>query len=252
MTGYLPMLGKEFTEIVRTWRIWLVAGAFVAFGIIDPLLAKFMKQILGSVVGGELPLQLPDATHIDAWAQWTKDLTQLLLIVVLVVAAGAIAGELSSGTSIMPLTKPVSRASFVLAKFTAVVSLVTVSAVIGTALTSAVTALIFDDAQFAPIWRAVAVWLVFAMTLMAATIAASCLVPSTVAAFGIGFGCYVLLGIVALWQPARVYSPAGLPEAITVLAHGRDAELVWPIGTALLATAVFVALAVVIFRRKEL
>lgn len=252
MTGYLPMLGKEFTEIVRTWRCWLLGGAFVVFGIIDPVLARFTQQILASVIGDQLPIVVPPATYLDAWAQWTKDLSQLLMIVVLVIAAGTVAGEVNSQTAILPLTKPLSRAAFVLAKLTALTVSLSLAVAIGTALVCASTALLFDGVKFAPLWRAVAVWLVLAIFLIAVTMLASCLVNSTIAAFGIGFGGYLLLTIAGMWQPARAYSPAGLPEAVGQLATGHETAFVGALSTSLGATALLVVLAVLVFLRREL
>ena len=110
----------------------------------------------------------------------------------------------------------------------------------------------FPGAEFAPGWRAVAVWLVLAAFICALTILGSALVGNTVAAFGIGFGGYMVLSMVAIWQPAKAYSPAGLPEAIGLLARGQDADLAWPIGTAVLATIVLLGLAILAFRRREL
>lgn len=253
MSGLKPMLVKEFTEIVRTWRIWLIAGAFAFFGMADPLFTRFRNAILGSVVGDELPVaDLPEPTYVDSWVQWTGDLTQLLLIIVLVVAAASVAAETSSGTLVMPLTKPVGRASFVVAKFISVVATVCLGAVIGTGLVCGVSAALFDDPQFAQLWRAVGVWLVLTVMMVAITIAASCLVSSTVAAFGIGFGIYMVMSMVAFWQPSRVYSPTGLSEVIGLLAHGQPADLAWPIGTAVLTTAGALVVAIAIFRRREL
>ncbi len=252
MTGYLPLLRKELLEIVRTWRIWLVVGVFALFGIIDPVLARFMKQIIGSVVGDQLPITLPEATWLDSWAQWTKDLSQTLLVIVLVVAAGSVASEASSGTAVLTLTKPVSRASFVLAKFTAVVLLVVTAVIIGTALANAMTVALFGGADLGPIWRAVGAWVSLAILLVAVTLVTSCLVSSTIAAFGIGFGGYLLLSVAALWQPARTYSFVGLPEVIGKLAAGQDASVAWPMGTALLTTLLLVVAAIVVFGRREL
>ncbi len=109
MTGFAPMLRKEFTEIVRTWRIWLVGAAFIAMGIADPILARYTKEILGSVVGDQMPIEVPDPVYLDAFAQWTKDLSQLLIIVVLVVAAGSVASEINTGTLIEAADQPVSQ-----------------------------------------------------------------------------------------------------------------------------------------------
>ncbi len=252
MTGLVPMLRKEGIEIVRTWRGWLMLGIFGLFGIIDPILARFMKQIIGAAVGDQMPIQVPDPTWLDAWGQWTKDLSQLLIVIVVVVAAAAVAGEISSGTAIMPLTKPLDRSAFVLAKYIAVLALVAISVALGSGFASAATAIAFPGAEFAPGWRAVAVWLVLAAFICALTILGSALVGNTVAAFGIGFGGYMVLSMVAIWQPAKAYSPAGLPEAIGLLARGQDADLAWPIGTAVLATIVLLGLAILAFRRREL
>lgn len=252
MTGYLPMLRKEFTEIIRTWRIWLMGGAFILMGIADPILARFTKEILGSVVGDQMPIEVPDPVYLDAFTQWTQDLSQLLIVVVLVVAAASVASEINSGTVIGPLTKPVSRASFVLAKLTAIVALVAIAAAAGTALVQLVTMLLFDGVDASHLWRAVGTWLVLAIFLIAVTTLASCLVTNTIAAFGIGFGAYVLLSLAGLWQPARAYSPVGLGETVSLLARGMDAAPAWPIATGLLGAVVFVMLAVFAFRRREL
>ncbi len=251
MTGFGPVLRKEFVEFFRTWRVWVVGGAFTLFGLVDPVVARFTNQLLASALG-DGTIELPDPTYLDAWAQWSRDLTQLLLIVVLVVAAGTVAGEVNSGTLIMPLTKPVSRAGFVLAKFTALVGLVGIWAVIGTALTSLATVAFFPDVQFAPIWRGLGVWIVLTMMYIALTMAASCLVSSTIAAFGIAFGLQMVSMIVAIWQPAKQYSPIGLNEATAMVATQQQVDLGWPVGTALFCTLAFLALAIVVFRRREL
>ena len=55
-----------------------------------------------------------------------------------------------------------------------------------------------------------------------------------------------------MWQPAREYSFIGLSEAIGLLSTGQDAQWVWPISTGLVATVVCLAMAIAIFRRREL
>lgn len=252
MTGFAPMLRKEIIEIVRTWRVWLVGVAFVLFGLSDPIIAKYTPQILGAVVGDQLPITVPEPSYLDAWSQWTKDLSQLLLIVVLILAAGAVAAEANSQTLIMPLTKPVSRTGFVLAKFVALVGLMTLGLVIGTGLVSGVTALLFDDVEFGSLWGAVGVWWLLAVLMIALTLVASCLVPNTIAAFGLGFAAFIVLNMAALWQPARAYSPVGLPTAVSELARGGEPALGWPIGSALVATVMLIVVAALIFRRRPL
>lgn len=252
MSGFRTMLAKELREIVRTWRIWVGIGAFAVFGLVDPLLARFTPEILASVVGEGLPIVLPEATAYSAWSQWAGDLAQLLALVVIAVAAASVAGEVSSGTALIPLTKPISRTAFVLAKSVAVGVLTLAGLATGTALTTGVTALLFDDLDIGAVWAATGVWIVLALLLIAVTMLGSCLLSSTMGAFLVGFVAYVLLSLVGLWQPARVYSPAGLTEAIGSLAAGGDAVLVWPVATALGLAIITLVAAVWAFRRREL
>ena len=51
MKGFTTILRKEYAEFFRTWRVWVVGGAFVLFGLIDPVVAKFTNQILSSALG---------------------------------------------------------------------------------------------------------------------------------------------------------------------------------------------------------
>ena len=252
MSGFGTMLRKEFREIVTTWRVWVCAGAFAIFGIVDPVLARFTPIILGSVIGDQIPIELPDPTYRDAWAQWTGDLVQLLTIVLIALAAASVAGEVSSGTLIIPLTKPIGRPAFVLAKFFAVVGLTLTSVAIGTALATAVTFAMFDGAAAGPVWKAAGVWLVLAVLLIAVTMLGSCLTSSTMAAFMIGFVAYIAIALAGLWQPARAYSPAGLTEAIGNLASGESVAVAWPVAATLALAALALCGAILGFTRREL
>lgn len=252
MNGYATVLRKELHEGIRTWRIWVLLGAFTLFGLVDPVITKNMPAILGSVMGDQFPIELPETTYLDAWAQWAGDLAQLLTIVVIVVAAASVAGEVSAGTLVMPLTKPVGRVALILAKFTAVTLLTLVSATAGTALTNGVTAVLFDGVDPVPLWSAVGVWLVLTVLLIAVTLIGSCLVTNTMAAFAIGFGGYIVLNLAGMWQPARAYSPAGLNDAVAGLAAGGDPSLAWPVVTALVVTVAAIALGAWSFNRREL
>lgn len=252
MSGFGTMLAKELREIQHTWRIWVTLGTFAFFGIADPVIARFSPEILASVVGDEIPITLPPATAASAWAQWTGDLAQLLALVIIAVAGASVAGEVASGTAILPLAKPIGRPAFVLAKFCGVVVLAVVSVVLGTALATGTTALLFDELDVGAVWAAAGVWLVLAVLLVAVTMFGSALVSSTMAAFLVGFGAYMLFSLVGIWQPARAYSPAGLNEVISSLAAGQEAHLAWPVGTALGITAAALAAAVWVFRKREL
>lgn len=250
MSGYRAMLRKETREITRTWRIWLLVGAFTFFGTVDPVLARYTPAIIGSVLGPDFPF--PDPTHLDAFAQWAKDLTQTLMIVVLALAAGSIASEANSGSLIIPLTRPLTRQAFVLAKGTALLAAVTLAGVLGTLATWGVTALLFGAVDATPLWAAFGTWVLLAALFGAVTVAASSAINSTIGALAIGFGAYIVVSVAALWPPLRENSPAGLPGMVGKLALEQDVALAWPLVTGVVAVVLFAGLAVLIFRRREL
>jgi len=77
MNGFTVFAGKEAREIPRTWRIWVLPGILLFFALTDPVLARFTPQIVGALGGNQLSgLKIPTPTYLDAYAQWTKDLSQ--------------------------------------------------------------------------------------------------------------------------------------------------------------------------------
>ena len=86
----------------------------------SPLLAKLTPELFSQIdLGLGAPLQLPDATFLDAYMQFFKNMTQICLIVLVLVLSGTIPHELKSGTAMLMLSKGLSRHGFILSKYAA-------------------------------------------------------------------------------------------------------------------------------------
>ena len=118
MTGFGAFLWKEFVEIRRTWRIWVIPGMLVFFGVTSPIIAALTPALVRSMAASQpgVVIQIPPPTALDAYGQFLKNLNQFVLIAVIIAGAGVVSGERSSGTAVLALTKPLSRGAFVLAK----------------------------------------------------------------------------------------------------------------------------------------
>jgi len=287
MHGFDAFLGKEFREILRTWRIWVLPGIVLFFAVSGPPLAKVTPQLLNALVPAQgtgvviqLPdptyvdaylqwtknlsqivlfaviimfgIQLPDPTYVDAYLQWTKNLSQIVLFAVIIMFGGVISSETHAGTAALVLTKPLSRMAFVIAKFVSQAALVVVPVVAGALVTWGITYAVFGEAPLAPLAEATGAWLAFALLFVALMELLSAVLDSQAGAGGAGFGVYILLGIASLWRPALDYSPAALMGAPTNLVMGKSVSLGWPIVVTFALTALCVAGAVLVFRRREL
>jgi ABC-2 type transport system permease protein len=111
MTGFGAFLRKEVTEIRRTWRLWVIPGMLVFFGVTSPIIAALTPALVRSMAASQpgVVIQLPAPTALDAYAQFIKNLDQFVLLALVITGAGIVSGERASGTAILVLTKPLSR-----------------------------------------------------------------------------------------------------------------------------------------------
>lgn len=254
MRGFRAFLAKELREILQTWRIWVLPGIVLFFALSGPILALLTPQLLKSVAGSQpgLVIQLPDPTWRDAYLQWTKNLAQIVTYALVIILGGLVSSERKSGTAVLVLTKPVTRAAFVFAKFVSQAALLAVTTVLGAAATWLVTLATFGEAPLGVLASSTGVWLAWGVLLVAIMTLASTLVTSQAGAAGLGFAALIVLSIATLWGPALKYSPAGLVNAPSALVAGDTMALTLPLLTALGLAAVLVLAAVRTFARAEL
>lgn len=254
MTGFGVMLAKEFLEIRRTWRLWVVPGMLAFFAVTGPLLALLTPQLLASMATSQpgVVIRIPDPTAVDAYLQFVKGLSQMVTIALIIGGAGLVSGERTSGTAILVLSKPVSRAAFVLAKLAAELTLLVVATAIATGVTLLVTRLLFPPIAASPLFAAVALWLVQAGVIVSAVTLFSVSFRSRGAAAGAGLAFVFLLLLLSIWPVADRYSFVGLSGLITSALRGSTPPVALPVTTAFAAMAVLAGAAVLAFRRKEI
>lgn len=254
MRGFGSFLRKEFTEIVKTWRLWVLPGIVLFFALSGPILAQLTPQLLESVAGSQpgVVFQIPDPTFTDAYLQWTKNLSQIVTFAIIIIYGGLISAERRSGTAILVLTKPVSRPAFVIAKFVSQAVMLGATVVVGALATWGVTYGIFGEAPFRVLAEATGLYLATAVMFLAMMTLFSVLVNSQAGAAGLGLGFFLLVSIASLWGPALEFSPAGLMNAPTEVLLDSARDLLWPLVTTGVVAVLAVAGGALAFTRKEL
>jgi ABC-2 type transport system permease protein len=253
LSGFAVFARKEAREILHTWRIWVLPSILLFFALTGPVLAKFTPEIVGAVAGDQLKgFKIPTPTYQDAYTQWITNLSQIGLFALIIIYGSIISSERKSGTAVLVLTKPVSRTAFVIAKAAVHSAFLAILVVAGTLVTWGLTAAVFRKAPGSALWSSALVWLVFGVLFIALMTLLSVLIGSAAGAAGAGLGTYALVSIAAIWKPLGTYSPAALATQPASLAAGKDVAILWPVLTSLLLAAVFVVLATLAFRRRDL
>lgn len=254
MTGFAAFLRKELTEIRRTWRLWVIPGMLVFFGVTSPIIAAITPGLVKSMASSQpgVHVQLPEPTALDAFGQFAKNLEQFILIAIVIAGAGVISGERSSGTAVLVLTKPLSRGAFVVTKIISQVLLLVAATALGTVACLAMTSIIFKIAAVAPVVKMVVLWLLYASILVVVMTLFSAAFRSRGAAAGAGLGFFFFTLLFSSWAPAARYTFVGLLPAMRDALMREAGLLGWPVATALVAIILVTLGAMRIFERQEL
>jgi ABC-2 type transport system permease protein len=257
LAGFRILLAKELREAWHTRRLPLVAMLFLVIGLLSPLTARYLPEILKAALGDQLTVPIPDPTAAAALGQLQKNLGQLATLAVIALAMGAVAGELDKGTAALVLAQPVSRSAFIAAKLAALAVVLAVSTVLAVVVAWAYTAILFEPLPVGG-WVALAFldWLAL-MAWASLTFLASAATGSTTAAAGLGFVAWVVVSLLAVVPALERLLPSGLTAPAALLAAGTTDGLdVDRLATAVAGTAVLVLVggagAVLAFRRREL
>ena len=254
MSGFSTFLAKEFTEIRKTWRIWVIPGMLLFFAVTSPIIADLTPALMESISKSQpgVVVTMPPPTWRDSYAQFLKSLSQMVLIAVVITGAGAVSGERSSGTAVLTLTKPVSRASFVLAKIVSQAGLLIGATVVSTAVCAALTIGIFGSAPLGPLVASVSIWAIDALLMIVVMTLFSAGFAARGASAGAGLGFFFLTLLVSIWPPANRYSFVGLISASGKALMQQPSNALWPVATALVAGALSAWGAVRLFETREL
>jgi len=233
MSGFGVLLGKELSEQIRTYRLPVVAVVFLLFGILSPVLARYIKELLdalGTQATGGIQVIVPEPTVADAIGQLLKNLSQFGILIAILLAMGTVAAEKERGTAALVLTKPASRLAFLLAKLVAIGVTLAVAVAAGTGIAAIYTLLLFEGATLPAagyVEMAALLWLT-TFAYAALTFLGSTLTRSAMAGAGIGFVALVVTGVIGGLPVIGRYMPTSLVGPAANLGAGLPAGVDLP------------------------
>ncbi len=254
MKAYLAFVKKEMMESVRTYRLLILLAVFLLFGVMSPLAAKLMPEILKGLALEGIQISLGEPSALDAWAQFFKNVTQMGLIVVTILFSGMLPNEFSRGTLIILLTKGLPRKTVVLAKFTVAALAYTLGYLVCFGVCFGYTMYFWggDDVRHL-LFSVFCLWL-FGVLPLASLSLGGALSGSVSGSLLFAGAVTALLFLADLVPALRAYNPLRLASDNMALLTGvtKPGDLVRALPVCCALSAGFVAGAAALFDRKQL
>jgi len=183
---------KEWLELIRSYRLLIVAVVLVFFGLSSPFLTKYTPELMTLIPTGKITISMPPPTIADSIAQYTKNMGQFGIILGLLLSMGAIAQEKDKGTAAMMLVKPLPRGAFLSAKFLGLAAMFAVSLASAASACYYYTLLLFESMDILHWLVLNLLLLVYIMVIVAITLLCSTVTRSQAAAVGIAIVLLVI------------------------------------------------------------
>ena len=247
---------KEFKEILKTYKIWVVPLIFVFFGFLSPITTKLLPQILkGQMEAQNINIQLPEPSALESYSQYFKNLSQTGALAAILLSMGLVSEEKSKGTLHLILTKPVSRTMVVLSKYLAQSVLIVGSSIAGAVICYLYTWVLFGEGSLNSFSQSVVLYSVYYLLLIAITLFFSTLFSNQIAAGGAAlislFAITVLPGLSGFLAD---YSPYALTIIADEVIKGEERIGAggWPLLISVALIIAFLVSSCVVFERQEL
>ena len=253
MNGFKTLLSKEWLEQIRTFRLLIVAGIFLFFGLLTPVMIKYLPEII-KLAGEELGnIEIPPPTALQALGEYSATALQMGILVAVLVTMGAIATERKNGTAVMTLSKPVSPGAFVTAKLLAVSASFIIGLVLGGIGAYGYTWLLIEDGNLGGFIAQNALLGVYLIFCVALTLVFSAVFRNSLAAGGVAIAVILAgAGLGAVPWVGRVM-PGSLTSWGNHLLAGEAGGAEWlALGVTLALIVGLTFLATRILRNKEI
>ena len=257
--GFFPFLRKELVESLRTFRFVILAAVTAAFGILSPLMVKYLPAMMDALLteemmgGINLTDMMPPPSALAGWAEFISSVAQTGVIALVVVFAGGISGEIGKNTLIPLLSRGLSRQSVVCAKAISNAVNWTLSYAVSAGLTWCAIVLLFPGEETVNVFVSlICLWL-YGLLMSAVALFASALCKNIIGALLVSAGAWAITMFISLFPIFERWNPLTLATCgITMLAGLETLAHYTP---ALILTVActfgFVIAAMLVFRRKK-
>lgn len=254
MRAYLAFTKKELLENLRTYKLLIMIITFVFLGILSPLTAKLLPDILEKFSPEGMQVLIKESTVLDSWAQFFKNISQLGLIIVTILFSSMMSNEFNQGTFVNILTKGLARRTIILSKFSVASLVWTFSYFISFSLSYGYTAYYWTNEGVSNLLPSVSYLWLFGILLLAIIILGGALFKSNYASLMFTGAFVLLLFLLNILPKLEKYNPIRLASAnmslLTADIRPKDLRSATIVSIGIIILSVITAIRV--FNKKEI
>ncbi len=254
MNGFAAFLRKEWVEALRSYRILILGAVFLLLGIMNPLSAKFLPELVNAMMPEGMTIALAQPQALDSYLQFFKNVPQIGLIVLVVVFSGMLPRELQNGTLVNLLTKGLTRSSVALAKLLCSILLWSGAYLLCFVVTYGYTVFLFPGERVTGLGlAALCLWL-FGVLLLSVAFLGGVLFKNSYGSLLLTAGFTGALFLLNILPQAQRVNPVMLASGCAALlnAGAPPGDFTLPIVFAAGGTVLFTVLSVLLFRKKRI
>ncbi len=225
----------EWLRMVRTHRWLVLVGVFLTFGVLGPVTARYLADIVGSVAG-DITIVVPDPRPVDGILQFVSNATQVGVLAVVVVAASALSIDARVEVAAFLRTRVRHAGGLLWPRYGVIALTAVLALILGTAAAWILTSLLLGELPAGPMIVGTlygALYLCFAVAVVAA---AGALVRSTLPAVLLGIVTLLSLPVIGIIPAVQPWLPSHLVFAVVELLEGEAATTYLRAATVTLVT----------------
>ena len=219
----------EWLRLVRTRRWIALVAVYLFFGLVGPLTARYLNEILDRV-GGDLEgatIVLPPPVPVDGLAQFSSNAAQVGLLVSVVVAAGALALDAKPEMGIFLRTRVAAVRDLLWPRYVTMAGAVVGSFLLGALAAWYETVVLIGALPAAGVLAGIAYGALYLLFVVAVVAASAGLARSVLGTVLISILVLVLLPILGIVDAVGVWLPSHLVGALTAIPDGASATEYW-------------------------
>ncbi|MDJ0791226.1 MAG: hypothetical protein QNJ71_04965 [Acidimicrobiia bacterium] len=240
----------EFLRLWRTQRWLILLAVYSAFGILGPLTARYLPDIVENLGGEEAIGSIPELTAADGISQYIGNAQQIGLLAVVFVAAAALAFDSNREMSIFLRTKA-TITQIITPRYVMTAAAATLAYTVGIVIAYVGTGILLEWLDLGAVVVGSLLQVLYLLVAIALTGLVASFIRNVPGVALLTVGILIALALVGLVPSVAAWLPSELLGGIDALIRGGDFELWRAVLASIVVVAVMVWITITRLERRE-